>query len=82
MTNQLTHKERLNIGYDGISSASDLAQDLHDYEQDIREWFSENHSECQIELHHEPSKELGCCLYYLDIMMSPEFSPSFRNYFM
>lgn len=78
----LTHKERLNIGYDGINSASDLAQDLRDYHEDIMEWFSDNSEECKIQVHHESSKELGCSLIYLDILMSPELSPTFRNFFL
>lgn len=78
----LAHNERINIGYDGLNSSSDINDDIKDYEQDIKEWFSENESECEITLHHEHCKEVGSCLYYLDVKMDVELSSQFRNYFL
>lgn len=78
----LSHTERLNVGYDGLNSSSDMIQDLSEYKQDLLEWFSENDAEYNITLHHEHSPEYGACLYYYSIDMEPHLSNSFRNFFL
>lgn len=77
-----TITERLNVGYDGINSSSDIVQDLNDYKQDIKEFFEEHRSEFIITLHHEQSPDFGCCLYYLEIEMPEDLKVPFQKTFL
>lgn len=72
-------KVRINIGHDGIMSASDLIEDIRDYSDDIKHWFSNKDSDFEIHMHHEKCEELGCILYCLDVLMEKEFVEKFRN---
>ncbi len=70
---------RINIGHDGIMSASDLIEDIRDYSEDITAWFDNKDSQYSIAVHHELCEELGCVLYCLDVKMETKFVETFRN---
>lgn len=78
---QPTVTKRINIGYDAMVSADDLQDDIHDYHTDLADWFSNNNTESNIQLHHEPSHEYQCTLYYLSVEVPMTLEQCFDTYF-